>query len=263
MVYEKKLRLLVIADAALVVLIALGIVFSPRSSESRATRRDLLKSAADVSSIRIEGAEKVELMRSGDGWAMTSPDGALPADGPRVEAFLKAVDAVSRLEPVAKDKKSWAKLGLDGESARHIVLSSASGTNLGDFILGNYASSPGAVYLALSSGPESYSAASGMVSYALGKRASWLDLRAWSSPPAVENVQEMSVRGSVAAKDGSARPLDYTVTRSGSGWASGDTILDNAKVESMIRALAALRGDDYAPAAETKGEPPVSVVPRP
>jgi len=248
--YDKRIRALVIVDIALFALIALGIVFSPKSNDSRSTKRDLLANAANVASIQIAGQEPVTFARAGNSWTMMQPDGALPADGARVEAFLKAVDSVSRLEPVAKDTSSWARLGLEGESARSVTLADANGTAQSNFIVGNYAPSQGSVYIALASGPEAYIAASGMASYVLGKRASWLDLRAWTAPPAVEMVQEFSMRGAFDGVSGVQQAIDYTVTRSGSGWVSNGMVLDNAKVEALIRAFSTLRGEDYAPATE-------------
>jgi len=257
--YLKRVKTLVIVDVALALLIVLGIVFSPRSSEARSARHDLLSSAGSVVSIKIGGPEKLELVRSGDAWSMVSADGAVPADRARIESFLKAVDSVVRLDPVAEDASSWAPLGLEGEQARRVTLTGENGAVLCDFVLGNYAQSPGAVYLALSDGAKAYSAESGMASYILGARTSWLDLRAWTTPPAVESVQEFSVRGSVEGEGGSVREFDYSVSRSGSGWVSGGTVLDNAKVEALLRAIAAVRGDDYAPATEPAGPAVVSM----
>ncbi len=190
---------------------------------------------------------------------MNSPDGALPADGARIESFLKTVDSVSRLEPVAKDKVSWSALGLEGTSVRRITLADSKGAIKGDFMLGNYAPSPGAVYFALSDGPEAYSVAAGMASYILGKRSSWLDLRAWTAPPAAESVQQLIVRGVLEGAGGNMQELAYTATRSGAGWVSDGIALDGARVEALVRALATLRGEDYAPAAEPAGEAVVTV----
>jgi hypothetical protein len=96
-----------------------------------------------------------------------------------------------------------------------------------------------------------------MASYILGGRNTWLDLRAWSSPPAVEQVQELVVKGGIALKGGTV--ASYRVTRSKGSWESGGTALDTAKVEAAIRALVNIRGSDYAPAAETAGTQSVSV----
>jgi len=257
--YRTKLRILISVDAFLALVIALGLLFSPDSSDARATSFDLVESVEAVSTITIDGPDAVQLVRSGTNWNMKAPDGALPADSARIESFLKAADSVSRLEPVARDKSSWPVLGLSGPEARRVTLSDSGGAVKRDFLLGNYAPSPGTVYFALADGPEAYSVASGMASYILGKRNSWLDVRVWTAPPAPESVQQIIVNGVFEGTGGSVQSLAYTVTRSGSGWVSDGIALDGARVEAMVRALSALRGDDYAPAAESAGQAVVTV----
>lgn len=257
--YRTKLRVLIAADAFLVVLVVLGLLFSPGSSDARAASFDLLESAESIAEIGIEGTEAVQLFRSGSGWTMKAPDGTLPADGARVESFLRAVDSVTRLEPVAKDKASWPSLGLEGQSVRKVTLSDSKGVLKRGFLLGDYAPSPGSVYFALADGPEAYSVASGMASYILGKRSSWLDLRAWTAPPAAEAVQQLTVNGVFEGTGGSVQKLAYTATRSGSGWVSDGMALDTARVDALIRSLSALKGDDYAAAAEPAGPSVIGV----
>ncbi|PKL08764.1 MAG: hypothetical protein CVV51_07220 [Spirochaetae bacterium HGW-Spirochaetae-7] len=247
--YKRKLRILVMLDAALAVAIVFGMLLSPRVANSRFARHDLLADAATVQSIRIGGAESVGLDKAGAAWTVIGDDGPLPADEARIASFIKAVDAVERLETVAKDASSRKNLGLDGDTARSVTFLDAKGKTLCSFVLGNYAQAPGSVYLALAGNPDSYSADSGMASYILGKRTSWLDLRAWVSPPAAESVQGLSLHGSYERQDGSKVDVDYDAVRSGSGWQAVGIALDASRVDAMIRSLAALRGEDYAPLA--------------
>jgi hypothetical protein len=250
MEYRKKFIMLAGIDAALAAIVLLGIVTAPAASTARQARNDILKDAEAVASISIAGPEDLELVKGASGWTTGPSDGALPVEAARAEAFLKAVDAVTSLEPVAAGKDARRGLGLDGPEARRVTLRDSGGGILCDFTLGSYAPSPGAVYLSLGDGEASFLAASGMASYVLGKRSSWLDVKAWTSPPRAEDVQELSLKGAVPDSGGAPRSLDYTATRSGSGWVSGGVQLDPAKVEALIRALAAIRGDDYAPASE-------------
>lgn len=260
--FQKKLRQLVGLDAALVVLIVLGIVFSPTEAKARSTRRNLLSGTDAVASIHIDGAEPITIVKSGTDWLLRSADGDLPADAPRVQAFLKAVDAVESMEPVAQDASSWQSLGLSGDSSRHVRLLDAKGATISDFIVGRYATSPNAVYMALSGSTEAFSVHSGMASYVQGARASWLDLRAWLTPPAVEAVQEVEVHGKVKTVDGRSVTESYTIARSGNGWKSGSTTLDAPSVEAMIRAIAAIRGEDYMPQSAPKVQATTSVIMR-
>lgn len=248
--YTRKLRILAILDAALASAIVLGLLFSPRALNNRVARHDLLPDALAVQSIRIGGVEPVELVKTGLSWTLTGSDGPLPADGARIDSFIKAVDAVGSLETVARDESSRKVLGLDGESSRQVTLTDVKGKTICDFVLGKYAQAPGSVYLALAGSNASYSADSGMASYILGKRSSWLDLRAWTAPPTVESAQELSARGYFDRQDGSRVKVDYALTRSSAAWQGAGVTLDASKVDAMIRSLAALRGEDYAPLAE-------------
>jgi len=166
-----------------------------------------------------------------------------------VQAFLKAVDAVESMDPVAKDSASWPSLGLEGDTSRRVTMADSKGVTVCDFTVGRYATAPNAVYLAVAGSAEAFSVNSGIASYVQGPRATWLDLKAWQTPPAVEAVQEIELRGSVKTADGRLVSDSYTITRSGTGWKTGATVLDSQKVEAMIRAVAAIRGDDYMPKA--------------
>lgn len=254
---SRRIRALLIVDAVLVLAIAAGLLLSPSSVSKRSAAFDLLKRADAVASISMNGTETVELTRSGDSWMLKDADGLLPADSGRVKSFIGAVDAVDGRELVARNKDAWAKLGLEGSQARHVQLGDADGAGLAEFTLGSYAKSPGTVYLSLPDGPAAYAVSSGMASYILGGRNTWLDLRVWSAPPAVEQVQELVVQGEIELKG--LTVSSYRVTRAKGSWESGGTALDTVKVEAAIRALANMRGSDYAPAAETAGTRTVSV----
>lgn len=252
--YRNKLRIVIAIDTFLVVVILLGLLFSPGSANSRATSFNLIESVDSTVTIEIQGPDALKLVRGDGGWIMDSSDGMLPADSARIDSFLKAVDSVSHLEPVAKDKASWSDLGLEGAETRRVTLTDSKGAIMCDFLLGKYASSPDAVYFALADGPESYSVASGMASYVLGKRSSWLDLRMWTSPPSADSVQQLIVNGVSEGTDGIMQPLVYTVTRAGAGWVSDGIALDGAKMEALVRSLATLRGEDYASSTEPSGQ---------
>ena len=260
--YRTKVRALVGANAVLILLLVLGLVFSPERRSDRASRRRLLEDAKPVASIRLGGAETVELRKEGETWVMVDSGGVLPVDTARVKAFVDAVAAVDRLQPVSGDRASWQSLGLEGDKARTVVMATASGTTLLDMIVGSYANTGGQVYVALSEGDQSWSAPAGFASYAMSDRASWLELEAWAAAPAAKDVQEVSVTGSITVGDGEVLETGYTLAREGTGWAvRGGTqaTVDVAKVEAMLRAILALRGEDYAPASEKAGTAALAV----
>ena len=252
--YTRRLYRIVAIDTALALLIAVSLIASNISSSDRSMRYVLLDKPESVSSIRIDGIATVELKRTQDGWSMAKDGAYLPADGVRVESFLKAVASVTHLEPVARDKSSWSKLGLEGDSARTLTLSDDKGMVLSEFTIGDYSQSPGLLYMAPAGSNAAYAVASGMASYALGKPASWLNLTVWSNAPSVDAVQELVCSGNLPGEDGSIRNLSYTLTRAGSGWSSNGVALDPAKVEAALRSLIALRGEDYASSDDSQGQ---------
>lgn len=246
-IFDTKVRIIAAVDAALLLLVVLGLALSPARSGARSKRADLLKGVDAVAAIRLGGGEALELVRDGVAWGLVDGGERLPVDASRVDAFLKAVDAVDSLEPVARDRSAWKGLGLEGDEARSVSLLDAEGKVLSSFTLGSYAQVGGQAYLAVGEGSAAYRAPGGMASYVRGSRSSWLDLRAFPQAPKVEEIQEFVVKGSVADADGKARAYDYTLRRSAQSWESSDgRRLDAAKVESAVRALSALRGTDYA-----------------
>lgn len=251
--HDRKLSALFAVDAALAALVVIGAIFAPGRSADRSERVRLLADPAAVASISFAGGEAVRLVKDGEGWTL---DG-LPADASRVDRFLEALGSVSSAERVASDRKSWAELGLDGEKARRVELKSADGKALASLTFGDYASTGGRVYAAIGEGDSAYSIKSDPASYAMGKRETWLDLRAWTSPPAVEQVQEIRLNGSIKL-DG-ALVEGYTATRSGQGWKASGVELDAAKVEAMIRALANLRAAAYAEPSGPATKPAMTV----
>ncbi len=252
--YTRKKNTLIAINSILLVLVLLGFIFSPRSSDDRASRKNLLKDAGSVASFTIEGSESVKVIRAGTGWTVVDGTDTLPADGARIDSFLKAVDQVEKLERVASDKASWGRLGLEGTAARTVRMLDSKGATLCDFTLGDYAQATGAVYIALAGGNEAYSADSGMASYVLGKRTSWLDLKAWTTIVNVEDVQQVSIKGSILDASGQQQAISYVATRNGANWTAEGNNLDKAKLEAVIRAIASLRGEDYAPASEPAGQ---------
>lgn len=256
--YIQRFRLLVGVDAVLVLLILVAVFTSPGAGSDRASRRDLLERAGDVATISIDGAapdgsSTIKLRRNGASWEFVDGSRTLPVDATRVDAFLKEVDGVTNLYKVAADKTSWKQLGLDGPEARTVRLENAGGVVLASFVTGSYTKTGGSVYLAIPGSDDAYTADAGMVSYVRGKRPSWLDLAAWTNKPDVQDVQTVRLEGTVTDADGVATEITYTVQRSGNVWKAGDLELDSARVESMIRSLLAVKGDEYAPAGEAAG----------
>jgi len=247
-ILSTKIRFLLILDLALAAIIALGLFLSPASAAKRSGAFILLGNTEAVTSISIRGKGTVELSRAGTVWSLRGEDGSLPVDSGRVKLFLEALATVNNRELVAGNKEAWKKLGLDGDEASTVTLINKDGVKLEEFIVGAYGKAPGKVHFAKPGSPSAYLVASGMASYIIGGSNSWLDLRVWSAPPAVEQIQEIVVQGELTHKGGSV--VSYRATRSKGAWESGGSALDGLKVETMLRGLINFRGSNYASSAD-------------
>ncbi|TFG79452.1 MAG: DUF4340 domain-containing protein, partial [Spirochaetales bacterium] len=245
--YTLKVRSLVAINVLLAVAIALGVLFSPARTSARSLRATLLDSGAQATVLKIRtGGQALELYKSGDAWFLNDGGTALPADSTRVAAFLSTVGEVDQLGQVASSRSAWASLGLEGEGAIGFTVKDSTGLVLADIIVGDYTPSSQAVYVARAGSDDAWSAPVTFASYLKGSRASWLDRRLFPSSPAPQDVQEAIARGILELDSGERLNIDYRLIRNGAGWSTSGTGLDSLRVDSMIRSVLGLRGDEYA-----------------
>lgn len=261
--YEKKVIALSVSCAALLVVWALGLVFSPERAQARAESGRLFSGKeADVVSVSIQepGLSPVELEKSGSSWALVDGSAKFPVLSARVTSFLGDVAAVSRLRPVAHSKDSWASLDLGEAQAKRAVLKDAKGKALADFYVGGYGPTGSEVYLRRSGSDSSYSAETGIASYLSSGRSGWLDLKVMGDLRE-SDVQSFSLKCDIAlgaktkASVSARTKLAYAILRDGKGWKLANSVgaagaqpapaLDAEAAAALLRSILGLQGEDY------------------
>jgi Domain of unknown function (DUF4340) len=247
--YEKKVSLLIGLLAALLLIWAAGLFFSPERMAARAESARLLSGkAADVASISLKaaGGANIELAKSGEAWFLVDGQAKFPAQATRVSAFIDEVAGLSRLKSVAKSKDSWAGFQLDDAQAKRATLKDASGKVLADVYVGGYGPTGSEVYLRRSLSDTSYSAETGIASYLGYGRSTWLDLKVFGDIKEPE-VQSFAVKCGIALdpKAKTLLSLDYSLSRDAQGWKAGAAQIDADAASSLLRSILGLQGEDY------------------
>jgi hypothetical protein len=274
--YEKKVVVLSSVFAALLVIWALGLVFSPDRAQARSESGRLLPGkAAEVAAILIQesGSGPIELVKSGSSWVLSDGSAKFPVQTAHLSSFLDDVAAVSRLRPIAWSRGSWSNLELGDAQAKRATLKDAKGKVLADFYVGGYGPTGSEVYIRRSGSDASYSAETGIASYFTGGRSGWLDLKVMGDLRE-SDVQSFSVKSDIAldAKAKAHTKLDYELRRDGKGWKiangvgaasvvgaaghAGDT-LDAEAASALLRTIVGLQGEDYVSAPPADAFSPI------
>jgi hypothetical protein len=246
--YEKKVLVLSSVLAALLLIWAAGLVFSPERMAARSESARLLAGkAADVASISITaGGSSVELAKSGSAWSLVDGDARFPVQANRVTSFLSELASVSRLRLVARSKDSWAGFQLGDAQAKRASLKDASGKLLADLYVGGYGPTGSELYLRRASSDASYTAETGIASYLGYGRAGWLDLKVLGELKEID-VQSLAVKSDLAL-EGKGKPslkLDYSLRREGQLWKAGAAQIQPEAVSALLRSILGLQGEDY------------------
>jgi hypothetical protein len=250
--YEKKVILLSSVLAALLLIWAAGLVFSPERVAARSESAHLLAGkTGDVASISLKssGGASIELAKSGSAWSLVDGSARLPAQAQRVTSFIDELASVSRLRVVARSKDSWAGFQLDEAQAKRASLKDASGKLLADLFVGGYGPTGSEIYLRRADSDISYSAESGLASYFGFGRSTWLDLRVMGGLKEDE-VQSFAIKSAIAldGKGKAALFLDYSLRRDGKGWKAGAAQIDADAAASLLRSIVTLQGEDFVAA---------------
>ena len=247
--YKKKVIVLSSILAALLLIWAAGLLFSPDRVAARAESLRLLSGkASDVAAISLKSLSgaSIELARSGSAWTLVDGSARLPVQVQRVASFIDELASVSRLHVVARSKDSWAGFQLDEAQAKRASFKDASGKMLADIMVGGTGPTGSEIYLRRVDSDVSYSAESGLLSYMGYGRSTWLDLRMLAGVKE-SDVQSMAIRCSLSL-DGTGKPvlsLDYSLRRDGKGWKAGAAQIDAEAATSLVRSMTALQGEDY------------------
>jgi len=252
MKFRTKLYALSGVAAFLAVAIALGLIFSPENTQKRSLRGDILaaKSKDKVAGVKIvnEG-QSVLLKKTQDGWLMEKAGLDFPASTVKADSLLAALSSAQELYKVSSKKDSFASLGLSPANKK-ITLSDASGKAIVDIVLGKAEGNGKKIYLAFEGKDAAYSVKNTLAGFLQTDDRTWADLKAVSKEFKDGEIQEISVKGNLAAQDG-AEPVtaNYRLVRDAKkGWivdGNAAFALDPNKVDRYVDSVAALEGDSF------------------
>jgi len=268
MSYRNKVIALSSALAVLLLIYAGGLVFAPERQTARSEAGRLLTGkTADVASFTIGGAAgspSLEFEKGAEGWAMLEEGEALPVQAGKIDAFLEALSGVSRLSPRSEGQGDLSGFGLGAGDGVRITAKTASGRTLADFVLGGLGPTGNEAYVRLKGTGPVYAAASEFASYIREGRAGWLDLRVFATPIKLDDVQTVRTSARLALGSGGAAgatgaagaaasgaapasaPIvaEWTASRKDGGWAGKTGSYDTVAVESVLRSIVNLSGQD-------------------
>ncbi len=251
MSYRSKVLALSATLVALLLIYGAGIVFSPARVAARSERTSLLKGqASEAAAVSLgsprgqAGGPSLEFSREGGTWVLLDQGRGLPLVASRVEALLSGLAAVKRLSPRSEAATGLEGFGLGPGAGRRIVVKSASGKVMADFELGGYGPTGDEVYLRLG-GTGTIYAAPGSFASALGQeRQAWLDLKVIQPPLKPEEVSSLDLRSSLRLPGKEGAGLAWKASRKDGGWVSPQASYEAVSVESVLRSILNLEGQD-------------------
>ncbi len=262
--HEAKVKSLSAVLAGLVLLLVLGEVFSPERRLARGESGRLLAGEAKAASrIELSGpAGILNLEKDEKGaWKLHEADGELPAAAARVEGFLGRLAAVARLSPLARGKAAWEGLGLEEGKGTRVRAWDGAGKTVADFVAGGYGATGKDLAVRLGEAEKVYAADGAIGSYLGAGRASWLDLRVLEAALSPEDVQGLAMRAKLFL-DGPGKPgkvFDWRAGRGQGGWTAGAQALDSLAVETLLRGILNLEGEDARAALPPEAFGPVAL----
>lgn len=248
--YKTRLLRLIALNATLALIVALGWALDAGRGAAPMMSLSLAPDPSAVRSVSIDGRDGlVELVKRDGSWSLKDEYGEVPADAPRVEAFLASLSGVRRAERMTRSAASFAALGL-GEGAFRLRLADFSDRTLTDLFVGEYGPSSDFAYARLAGATEAWALPASAAAYVYATRLSWQDLRVLPAGIRAQDVQELKAEGSLELEAGGRATLGYILRREGGSWTAAGTAVDSAKVEAMLRSLLGLRASAYGPPAD-------------
>lgn len=262
MSFKAKLYALGGASCLLTVMIVLGLVFSPDRNLKRQSKGQLIsaKALAKVEKIEIHTEEgQVSLSRAGDAWTMERAGVSHPADGERVEAFLKAVAKVEELRKISSKKEDYQKFGLGKEGERRLRLMDKGGSDLVSIAFGDNSTIGKDIYLAFEGKDAVYSTENRFSSYLQVDDRSWALLKVFGSGLKGEDIQGIDLSIDFPGGEGmDAIKTSYRISRDAKkGWKILDQAgkdLDPAACDELASDLAALEADAFVESGSSEAK---------
>jgi hypothetical protein len=232
----------------LVVVLVLGIVFSPDRVQARTSGRPLLPlaTADEISGIEVdfEGTPSVTLARGPSGWKTTGDAGEYPASADRLHTFLRTLTGLSRGKMVSRDSAHFPELGVSDDTARHLILRRTAGRPDLELLVGKRGPSGDEDYVRVKGEGAAYLVRGSLAFFLSQERSYWYELHVLPDDVQGTTVARVSVRGPLAG-------APYTLVRNGGAGSSqwsleGKGPANGVVAGAMASALALLEGEDFA-----------------
>ncbi len=266
MTYRNKVITLSSVFAALVLIYAGTIIFSPERGRARSEAGKVLSGKeADAAELDLEGIRQgteqssdrlsLSFKKNGSDWTLEENGASLPALSARIGTLIEAVGKIKTLSPRSSSESSWGSFGLSADSARHVLIKDKNAKILADFYAGSYSATGGEIYLRLAGRPEVYAADAELGSYLESSRASWLNRALFKDEVKADDVESMEFSSTIdlsaltskdAASGKAPMPVSYTASRSGSTWTVKGAVIDPQSVAGIVRSGLSIEGDDMA-----------------
>lgn len=251
MSYRSKVVALSATLVVLLLIYGAGIVFSPERATARSERTSLLKGqASEAAALSLgspqaqSGGPSLEFSREGGSWVLLDQGRGLPLVASRVESLLSGLASVERLSPRSEATTGLEAFGLGPGQGRRIVVRSTTGKVMADFELGGYGPTGDEVYLRLGGTGTIYAAPGSFAAALAQERQAWLDLKVIQPPAKPEDVSSLDLRSSLGLSGKARADLAWRASRKDGGWASPQGAYEAVSVESILRSILNLEGQD-------------------
>jgi len=256
MTYKKKFTILSGIIAALAVIYILTIIFDPERRGSRSAAYSWLDSRQTdkISGIIITKAdETITLARNGGKWFVSYNGKDYPARTTRVEDLIAALTKRAPYPVRSSSASTHERLSLTEGQAVRITVAAGAGLPLLNLLIGQPDMTGQNVYLRKQEQNEVRSGEDIFTSYTNPSLISWYNLRLFPETESggmdAANVQRLTVYPSADSgrQDGNGDVTPQIFTRSGKAWTFNFELAnpDMGKVESYIRDILAVSGDDF------------------
>ena len=240
----------------LVVVLVLGIVFSPDRVQARTAGRALLplSSADEITGIEIaaQGAPVITLARGASGWVTAGGSTQYPASANRLQSFLRTVTGLTRGKMVSRDAANFPELGLSDDTARRLTLHRSAGRPDLGLLVGRRGPSGDEDYVRVQGEGAAYLVRGSLGFYLSQEPSYWYELHVLPDDVMGTTVARVTVRGNLrlAGAEPAIVQGPYTLVRvpgaQSAEWTVNGQPANRVVAGAMASALALLEGEDFA-----------------
>jgi hypothetical protein len=255
MAYKQKLYILSALAVLLAAVYALTYFFDPQRSHVRDSTYAWLDSklTGRIDRIEIRGTgDEINLLRKADDWYVSHNGREYPGRVLRIDDFIKILTNRAVYPVRASSASSHERLGVGENSASRVIVHGGAGLPMLDLLIGNIDNTGTEVYLRRAGQNEVRSGEDKFSGYLAGRRSSWYQLRLFSEGDDSDSVQRLSLY----TNDSEASGGPQVFTRDNSGWTIRGLDVkepDTARVDSYIRGVLSLEGDDFTEEISASG----------